>query len=74
MGLHTQGEVSRYFLAIRTFKVRFFVKEIPALEEELQKFISSLKIASKILLPIVLLILIYSIAGLHCFGGKHHLI
>ena len=69
-GLHTQHEISRYFLALRTFKVRFFVKEIPALEEELQKFTSSLKIAANILLPVVLLILIYSIAGLHCFGGN----
>ena len=69
-GLNTQHEISRYFLALRTFKVRFFVKEIPALEEELQKFTSSLKIAANILLPIVLLILIYSITGLHCFGGN----
>ena len=75
IGLHTQPhELSRYFLAFRVLKMIFVIKEIPALEVEGSKLIDSLKTASNLLLPIVLLILIYSIVGVHCFGGSRRLI
>ena len=75
VGIHTQQhEVSRYILALRIVKIRLFLKEVPALEEELQKFLSSLKVALKIVLPVACLIVVYSIVGLHLFGGNCHLI
>ena len=75
VGIHTQQhEFSRYFLALRIIKIRIFLGEVPALEEEVQKFVASLRVALKIVLPVVCLIFIYSIVGLHIFGGNHHLI
>ena len=75
VGLHTQQyEFSSYVLALRTLKIRVFLQEVPALEEEVEKFISSLKTALKIVLPVVCLIIIYSVVGLHLFGGSFHLI
>ena len=73
-GIHTQGEVSRYFLALRVLKLTFLIKEFPALEEQTVQMKESLKLAGNIFLPVIVLILTYSIAGVHCFGGKHHLI
>ena len=73
VGIHTQQyEFSRYILALRTLKIRLFLKEVLSLEEEVQKFISSIKMGLKILMPIVSLIIIYAIVGLHLFGGKQH--
>ena len=74
LGIHTRPhEASRYFLAFRTLKIRLLVKLIPPLEEELNNSLAALKVASNILLLLFCLVLIYSIMGLHCFGGSDHL-
>ena len=75
VGIHTQPhEASRYLLAFRVLKLRLFIKEVSSLEQEFSKLLSSLKAAWNILLPIAFLILLYSVVGMHCFGGNPSLI
>ena len=71
-GIHTQGsEISRYLLALRVLRVRLLLREILSLDGEMMKLGKSLKTAANVLLPIFFMILLYSVVGMHCFGGSH---
>ena len=70
VGLNLEDQsIARYFLSLRALKLICAFRFFPQFHDELERLTKSLKVAGRILPTILLLILIYAVAGLYCFQG-----
>ena len=75
LGAHLQEEeVAKYFQAVRAFRIAFLIKEVQALNEQMQVLVSSVKKASNVLVPALCLLYVYAVVGLYSFSGTFFII
>lgn len=63
-------EVSRYFKALRTFRLIFLIKEIRIFNEPASYLMTALAKVGNILIPALFIIYIYAVVGLYTFSGN----
>ena len=64
------GEPQRYFKAIRTLRLIFFIKEVNFLNEPTAYLMGALAKVCNILIPFFLIIYVYAVVGLYAFSGN----
>lgn len=63
------NEVARYFKAMRTLRMLFFIKEISILAKPVQNLLTALAKVGNILIPALVIIYVYAVVGLYTFSG-----
>ena len=62
-------EISRYFKALRTLRLLYFIKELEFLNKPASDLMLALAKIGNLLIPAIVIIYVYAVVGLYAFAG-----